>query len=149
MDFSVESVHNVDHDACCGFFHAAEESRRTLEKVCLFHARGISRLTCMKETCCRGFFRRWPHACWLNDSHRMSHDIYHRSHESRVMHADTYQLGLTWGGQEYSWSSVRVIVTLILGTLLTLAFILWQWKGTKYPLIPSTLLTPSVNSSRH
>ncbi|KAH7004519.1 major facilitator superfamily domain-containing protein [Fusarium venenatum] len=45
-------------------------------------------------------------------------------------------LGLTWGGKEYAWNSSQVISTLVIGTAVSIAFMLWQWKGPKYPLIP-------------
>lgn len=45
-------------------------------------------------------------------------------------------LGLTWGGQDYAWSSAQVIATLVVGTAVSIAFMMWQWKGPKYPLIP-------------
>ncbi|EXK91400.1 hypothetical protein FOQG_06184 [Fusarium oxysporum f. sp. raphani 54005] len=45
-------------------------------------------------------------------------------------------LGLTWGGKEYSWNSAQVIATLVVGTAASVAFMLWQWKGRRYPLIP-------------
>ncbi|RGP60402.1 hypothetical protein FLONG3_10868 [Fusarium longipes] len=45
-------------------------------------------------------------------------------------------LGLTWGGKEYAWNSTQVISTLVIGTAVSIAFMLWQWKGPKYPLIP-------------
>ncbi|KAI1654007.1 MFS general substrate transporter [Daldinia decipiens] len=45
-------------------------------------------------------------------------------------------LGLTWGGSEYPWGSAAVITTLILGFVLCVAFILWQWRGPRYPLVP-------------
>jgi predicted membrane channel-forming protein YqfA (hemolysin III family) len=45
-------------------------------------------------------------------------------------------LGLTWGGKEYSWNSAQVIATLVVGTAASVAFMLWQWKGPRYPLIP-------------
>ncbi|RMJ18180.1 hypothetical protein CDV36_002152 [Fusarium kuroshium] len=45
-------------------------------------------------------------------------------------------LGLTWGGNDFSWNSVQVITTLVVGTAVSVAFILWQWKGPRYPLIP-------------
>ncbi|KAL2670724.1 hypothetical protein Neosp_014525 [[Neocosmospora] mangrovei] len=45
-------------------------------------------------------------------------------------------LGLTWGGNEYSWNSAQVVTTLVIGTAVSVAFILWQWKGPRYPLIP-------------
>ncbi|KAK5636049.1 hypothetical protein RRF57_011761 [Xylaria bambusicola] len=47
-----------------------------------------------------------------------------------------FLLGLTWGGVDYPWNSAHVIVTLIVGFVLSIAFVLWQWKGAKYPLIP-------------
>ncbi|KAI2609044.1 MFS general substrate transporter [Hypoxylon fragiforme] len=45
-------------------------------------------------------------------------------------------LGLTWGGSEYPWKSTAVITTLVLGFLLCVAFVLWQWRGPRYPLVP-------------
>ncbi|KAM0417159.1 hypothetical protein ACHAPT_012868 [Fusarium lateritium] len=45
-------------------------------------------------------------------------------------------LGLTWGGNEFAWNSAQVITTLVVGTVVSVAFVLWQWKGPRYPLIP-------------
>ena len=45
-------------------------------------------------------------------------------------------LGLTWGGKDYDWNSTQVITTLVVGTAVSVAFMFWQWKGPKYPLIP-------------
>ncbi|RGP65848.1 hypothetical protein FSPOR_7109 [Fusarium sporotrichioides] len=45
-------------------------------------------------------------------------------------------LGLTWGGKEYAWNSTQVISTLAVGAAVSIVFMLWQWKGPKYPLIP-------------
>lgn len=45
-------------------------------------------------------------------------------------------LGLTWGGGEYPWDSAAVIATLVVGLVVCIAFILWQWKGPRYPLVP-------------
>ncbi|KAI1475327.1 MFS general substrate transporter [Daldinia eschscholtzii] len=45
-------------------------------------------------------------------------------------------LGLTWGGSEYPWDSAAVIITLVLGFVLCVAFVLWQWRGPRYPLVP-------------
>ncbi|KAI6246448.1 Efflux pump [Erysiphe necator] len=44
-------------------------------------------------------------------------------------------LGLSWGGVVYPWLSVHVIVSLILGTLSAVAFLLWEWKGAQLPLL--------------
>ncbi|KAK5988874.1 Citrate exporter 1 [Cladobotryum mycophilum] len=45
-------------------------------------------------------------------------------------------VGLTWGGDEYPWKSAQVISTLVVGSLVSVAFVLWQWKGPRYPLVP-------------
>ncbi|KAI0160049.1 MFS general substrate transporter [Hypoxylon sp. FL1284] len=45
-------------------------------------------------------------------------------------------LGLTWGGSEYPWDSAAVITTLVLGSMLCVAFVFWQWRGPRYPLVP-------------
>jgi MFS family permease len=45
-------------------------------------------------------------------------------------------LGLTWGGGEYPWDSAHVIATLVIGLAVCVFFVLWQWKGARYPLVP-------------
>ncbi|RDA91390.1 hypothetical protein CP533_6912 [Ophiocordyceps camponoti-saundersi (nom. inval.)] len=45
-------------------------------------------------------------------------------------------LGLTWGGREYAWNSAHVIATLTVGSAVSVAFVIWQWKGPRYPLVP-------------
>jgi hypothetical protein len=61
-------------------------------------------------------------------------------------------LAFTWGGKSYPWSSVHVVVPLVLGALLSLCFVLWQalmapgkYLSRKLPLqrptIPWQLLT--------
>ncbi|KAJ3496821.1 hypothetical protein NLG97_g2377 [Lecanicillium saksenae] len=45
-------------------------------------------------------------------------------------------LGLTWGGAEYPWKSAPVIASLASGAVICVAFVLWQWKGPEYPLVP-------------
>ncbi|KAI0977600.1 major facilitator superfamily domain-containing protein [Xylaria arbuscula] len=47
-----------------------------------------------------------------------------------------FLLGLTWGGVDYPWNSAHVIATLVIGFVVSVVFVLWQWKGAKYPLIP-------------
>ena len=48
--------------------------------------------------------------------------------------------GLEWGGYQYPWSSVHVLVPLILGgVLLLIAFPLWEIYGAKYPMFPARL----------
>lgn len=45
-------------------------------------------------------------------------------------------LALTWAGGQYAWGSAHVIATLVVGVVVSAFFIIWQWKGTKVPLIP-------------
>lgn len=45
-------------------------------------------------------------------------------------------LGLNWGGNDYSWGSPHVIASLVVGFVVVVAFVLWQWKGAAVPLIP-------------
>ena len=45
-------------------------------------------------------------------------------------------LGLNWGGGEYQWNSTHVIVTLVIGFVVSILFVLWQWKGAAVPLVP-------------
>lgn len=45
-------------------------------------------------------------------------------------------LGLTWGGGEHPWESAHTIATLVVGFVVCAAFMLWQWKGPRYPLVP-------------
>ncbi|OQE39325.1 hypothetical protein PENCOP_c007G07256 [Penicillium coprophilum] len=45
-------------------------------------------------------------------------------------------LGLTWGGGEYEWNSVHVIATMAIGFTISVAFVVWQWKGAAIPLVP-------------
>lgn len=45
-------------------------------------------------------------------------------------------LGLNWGGGQYTWDSAHVIATIIVGCAVSVAFVLWEWKGTSSPLVP-------------
>ncbi|KAF2165013.1 hypothetical protein M409DRAFT_67678 [Zasmidium cellare ATCC 36951] len=45
-------------------------------------------------------------------------------------------LGLTWGGAQKPWNSAAVIASIVVGFFVSVAFVLWQWKGTKHPLVP-------------
>lgn len=57
-------------------------------------------------------------------------------------------LGLNWGGGEYSWSSAHVVASLVIGFVVSVAFVLWQWKGTSVPLVPLHIFrTKLVNGS--
>ncbi|KAJ5734332.1 hypothetical protein N7493_003118 [Penicillium malachiteum] len=57
-------------------------------------------------------------------------------------------LGLNWGGGEYAWSSAHVVASLVIGFVVSVAFVLWQWKGTSVPLVPLHIFrTKLVNGS--
>jgi MFS family permease len=45
-------------------------------------------------------------------------------------------LGLTWAGGQYAWDSAAVIAPLVVGAVICIGFVIWQWKGPKYPLVP-------------
>ncbi|BDD56042.1 hypothetical protein MAP00_001524 [Monascus purpureus] len=45
-------------------------------------------------------------------------------------------LGLNWGGGQYTWDSAHVIATIVVGCAVSIAFVLWEWKGTSSPLVP-------------
>ncbi len=45
-------------------------------------------------------------------------------------------LALTWGGVEYDWDSSAIILCFVLGGLLVIGFIVWNFKFSKDPLIP-------------
>ncbi|RKF74557.1 Efflux pump dotC [Golovinomyces cichoracearum] len=45
-------------------------------------------------------------------------------------------LGLSWGSVNFPWLSLRIIITLSIGGILMIAFLLWQWKGAKLPILP-------------
>ncbi|KAI1492573.1 permease of the major facilitator superfamily [Biscogniauxia mediterranea] len=53
-------------------------------------------------------------------------------------------LGLTWGGAEYPWESAHVIATLVVGVAVSITFVLWQWKGPRYPLVPLHIFKSKV-----
>lgn len=44
-------------------------------------------------------------------------------------------LALTWAGGQYAWNSAHVVATLVVGIATMTGFMLWQWKGTKVPLV--------------
>ena len=50
-----------------------------------------------------------------------------------------FTMGLQWGAQQYAYTNVHVLVPLILGFFLIVAFCFWEAYGTKYPMIPGRL----------
>jgi uncharacterized membrane protein len=51
-----------------------------------------------------------------------------------------FLMGISWGGSYYPWKSVHVIVTLTVGFLLLVAFVLYElYMPIKQPLVPMSL----------
>ncbi|KAK1043777.1 hypothetical protein LTR74_018395 [Friedmanniomyces endolithicus] len=50
-----------------------------------------------------------------------------------------FLVGLTAGGYNRPWSSAYVLCTLIIGFALMAAFVVWEWKIAKVPMIPREL----------
>lgn len=48
--------------------------------------------------------------------------------------------GLTWGGSQYPWRSVHVLVPLFLGAALIIAFGFWETYGARHPMFPARLM---------
>ena len=51
-----------------------------------------------------------------------------------------FMAGVQWGGYQYSWKSVHVLVPLILGGCLFIAFLLYEAFLAPYPMFPGALL---------
>ncbi|KAF7166210.1 hypothetical protein CNMCM5623_010050 [Aspergillus felis] len=47
--------------------------------------------------------------------------------------------GMQWGGYQYPWTSAHVLVPLILGFVILVAFAFWEIYGAKYPIFPTRL----------
>lgn len=58
-------------------------------------------------------------------------------------------LALTWGGTRYSWSSVPVLITIILGALFFIFFFVYELQFAKHPTIPPVLLSNHTAKSAY
>jgi len=54
-----------------------------------------------------------------------------------------FLMAIQWGGYQYKWSSVHVLVPLILGAVLLILFTIWEIKFAKYPLVPKRMAKDS------
>jgi hypothetical protein len=48
-------------------------------------------------------------------------------------------VALQSGGFTYPWASAYVLCPLIIGILLIIAFVVWEWKGAKNPMVPKEI----------
>ncbi|CEJ55374.1 Putative Permeases of the major facilitator superfamily [Penicillium brasilianum] len=55
-----------------------------------------------------------------------------------------FLLGLNWGGGEYEWYSAHVVTTLVVGFVISGAFVAWQYKGAKVPLVPMHIFNSRI-----
>lgn len=53
--------------------------------------------------------------------------------------------GVQWGGYQYHWGSAHVLVPMILGAVLLVAFVVWEGWFASYPLFPKRLHKNSRN----
>jgi hypothetical protein len=45
-------------------------------------------------------------------------------------------VALQCGGYTHPWKSAYVLSQLLIGFFLMVAFVIWEWKGAKYPMVP-------------
>lgn len=45
-------------------------------------------------------------------------------------------VGLQFGGNDFPWKSAQVIAPMVIGLILFILFVIWEWKGAKYPMVP-------------
>lgn len=51
-----------------------------------------------------------------------------------------FLIALNWGGQQYSWTSTRVLSFMLTGISLVIAFGCWEKFGAEYPLYPRRII---------
>ncbi|PSR76973.1 fungal trichothecene efflux pump, partial [Coniella lustricola] len=47
--------------------------------------------------------------------------------------------GMQWGGYQYAWTSVHVLLPLLLGAVLVVAFVVWEGWFAPYPMFPKRI----------
>lgn len=50
-----------------------------------------------------------------------------------------FLVGLQAGGYQYSWTSSRVLGPLIVGLVMIVLFLFWEWKCTRNPMVPAEM----------
>src|SRR6202012_1743650 len=48
-------------------------------------------------------------------------------------------VALQSGGSDHPWISAYVLCMLFVGAALIAGFVIWEWKGAKYPMVPKDL----------
>jgi len=52
-----------------------------------------------------------------------------------------FLVALQAGGYTHPWTSAYVMCTLILGFLTIVAWVIWEWKGARHPMVPGALFS--------
>ena len=52
-----------------------------------------------------------------------------------------FLVALQAGGYSHPWTSAYVLVTLIIGILLIFAFVVWEWRFARNPMIPHEMFS--------
>lgn len=59
-----------------------------------------------------------------------------------------FLVGLNLGGGQFAWTDKKVLATLIIGLVTLLAFIVYEWRGTKVGIAHHDLFRKGVSSGR-
>ncbi|KIW18439.1 hypothetical protein PV08_02727 [Exophiala spinifera] len=59
-----------------------------------------------------------------------------------------FLVGLNLGGNLYSWKNARTLCTLVIGLVILVVFVLFEWKGTKVPLVDHRLFEGGKSKGR-
>lgn len=114
VDLPHEPAAHRDDYAVCYLSHAVEESRRGLEEVSSSMLTLQSRLT----------------------RHRKLKAIDFLGAVLALAGTVLLVTALEWAGTEYPWTSPAVLATLLVGVSVYVGFVLWQWKGPIFALVP-------------
>ncbi|WPG98716.1 Hypothetical protein R9X50_00151000 [Acrodontium crateriforme] len=52
-----------------------------------------------------------------------------------------FMMGMQWGANQYVWGSVHVLVPLIIGIVLIIAFFIWEIRFAPFPMAPKALFS--------
>lgn len=57
-----------------------------------------------------------------------------------------FLVALQAGGYSHPWTSAYVLATLIIGVLLIVVFVVWEWRFAKMPMVPREMFGKSYSS---
>lgn len=65
-----------------------------------------------------------------------------------ILGLSLFLAGLNLGGGLYSWSNVRVLTTVILGAIILVGFLLYEWRGTKTGILHHEIFAGTEGTGR-